>query len=166
MLAPTIVPGLASAIGLHIVFVRLSLADTIVGVVLVHLIPAAPYAVLILAGAFANYNADYEAQARTLGANALRVLLHITLPALAPSLVIAGLFAFLISWSQYALTLLIGGGQVLTLPLLLFAFASGSDQTITAALALVFVAPVLLLLLVTTRFLGASSTALGGVSKL
>jgi putative spermidine/putrescine transport system permease protein len=83
-------------------------------VVFVHLIPAAPYAVLILAGAFANYDADYEAQARTLGAGPLRVLWYVTLPALAPSLVVAGLFAFLISWSQYVLTLLIGGGQVLS----------------------------------------------------
>jgi putative spermidine/putrescine transport system permease protein len=30
------------------------------------------------------------------------------------------LFALLISWSQYLLTLLIGGGQVITLPILLF----------------------------------------------
>lgn len=166
ILAPTIVPGLASAIGLHVVFVLLGLADTLFGVVLVHLIPAAPYAVLILAGAFANYDTNYEAQARTLGAGPLRTFWYVTLPALGPSLVVAGLFAFLISWSQYGLTLLIGGGQVVTLALLLFAFASGSDQTITAALALVFVAPVMLLLLLTARFLGQNSAALGGMTKL
>ena len=43
-----------------------------------------------------------------------------TLPAILPGLVVGGLFAFIISWSQYVLTLLIGGGNVLTLPVLLF----------------------------------------------
>jgi putative spermidine/putrescine transport system permease protein len=33
VLAPTIVPGLASALGMHVVFVRLGLADTLAGVV-------------------------------------------------------------------------------------------------------------------------------------
>jgi putative spermidine/putrescine transport system permease protein len=119
--------------------------------------------VLLLAGAFANFDPDYEAQARTLGAGALQAYWHITLPALFPSLMVAALFAFLISWSQYALTLLIGGGRVLTLPLLLFAFASGGDQAVTAALALVFVAPALLLLLLTARFLGAEGAGLGRI---
>ncbi len=83
-----------------------------------------------------------------------------------PGLVVGALFAFIISWSQYLLTLLIGGGSVVTLPVLLFSFANSGDQPITAALSLVFIAPAVIFLLFTARFLTARSAAIGGFGKL
>jgi putative spermidine/putrescine transport system permease protein len=79
---------------------------------------------------------------------------------------VAGLFAFLISWSQYILTLIIGGGRIITLPLLLFAFARGGDSAIAAALSLVFIAPAIVMLIVTSRYLAGESTAIGGFGRL
>ena len=152
ILAPTIVPPIGVAMGIHIGFIWYGLADSWLGVVLAHLIPVTPYMVLVLAAAFANYNLAYEAQARTLGARPWQIWWHITLPTLWPSLMVASLFGFIISWSQYLLTLLIGGGRVLTLPILLFSLASGGDYAITAALALLFIAPAVLFLLVAGRY--------------
>ena len=54
--------------GLHLWFLRLGLAETFAGVVLVHLTFCLPYAVFVMWGVFANYNRDFEAQARSLGA--------------------------------------------------------------------------------------------------
>ena len=69
------------------------------------LIPTIPYVTLVLTGAFSNLELDYEAQARSLGAGPLRTFWHVTLPIVRPSLVVAAFFAFLISWSEYILTL-------------------------------------------------------------
>jgi len=153
LLLPVLAPPLASAMGAHALFLRYGLADTVLGVVLVHLVPAVPYATLMLAGSFANFDADYEAQARTLGARPAAVWRHVTLPLIAPGLAVAAAFAFLISWSQYLITLLIGGGRVLTLPLTLVAFQRGGDEAITAALSLVFLAPTLVVFAVVARFI-------------
>lgn len=166
ILAPTIVPTLAAAMGIHVAFIRYRLADTLLGVILVHLIPVTPYVVLILSGVFANYNVDVEAQARTLGARPWQVVRYVLLPSIWPALLVGGLFAFIISWSQYILTLLIGGGQVVTLPVLLFSFVSSGDNAITAALSLVFIAPAILFLLLTARYLTGENAALGGFGKL
>ena len=68
-----------------------------------------------------------------------------------PGLVVAGFFAFIVSWSQYVLTLQIGGGKVLTLPVLLVSTASGGDVAITGALTIVYALPVVVLLVVTSR---------------
>jgi putative spermidine/putrescine transport system permease protein len=125
-----------------------------------------PYMVLTLTSVFANYNPDYEGQARTLGARPLQILRHVTLPAIWPGLMVGSLFAFIISWSQYLFTLLIGGGQVITLPVLLFSFANSGDNAITAALSLVFIAPALLLFLFTSRYLTGRNVAVGGLGKL
>lgn len=166
ILAPTIMPAIAVAMGIHVAFLRVGLADSRLGVILVHLVPVMPYMVLTLASVFANYNPDFEGQARTLGARPLQVFRHVTLPAIWPGLVVGGLFAFIISWSQYLLTLLVGGGTVITLPVLLFAFANSGDNAITAALSLVFIAPALLLFLFTSRYLTGRNVAVGGLGKL
>jgi putative spermidine/putrescine transport system permease protein len=73
------------------------------------------------------------------------------------------MFAFIISWEQYLLTLLIGSGQVITLPVLLFSFAVGGNNATTAALCLLFVAPSILILLFTSRYLTGESAVLRGV---
>ena len=75
------------------------------------------------------------------------------MPAIMPGLIVAGFFAFIVSWSQYVLTLQIGGGKVLTLPVLLVSTASGGDVAITGALTIVYALPVVVLLVVTSRHL-------------
>jgi putative spermidine/putrescine transport system permease protein len=164
LLAPVIVPAIAVAMGIQVMFIRYSLADTIPGVVLVHLIPTIPYVVLVMGAVFANYDTAFEEQARVLGANPLRVFLHVTLPAVLPGLVVAAFFAFLISWSEYIMTVLIGGGQVVTLPLLLFAFV-GSDPSVAAALSLFFIAPAVVLMVLTSRYLSGDQAAVGSIGR-
>jgi putative spermidine/putrescine transport system permease protein len=113
-----------------------------------------------------NFETEYEDQARVLGAGPLRAFWHVTLPVLRPSIVVAAFFAFLISWSEYILTLLIGGGTVKTLPLLLFAYIGGSDLNLAAALAVLFLLPPFALVLLTSRYLTGSHGATIGFGRL
>jgi putative spermidine/putrescine transport system permease protein len=153
LLLPVLAPPLAAAMGVHGLFLRYGLTETMAGVILVHLLPAVPYAILMLAGSFSRLDPDLEAQARTLGASQVAVLRYVTLPAIAPGMAVAAAFAFLISWSQYQLTILIGGGRVLTLPLTLVAFQRGGDEAITAALSLLFLFPALAVFAAVSRYL-------------
>ena len=164
--APLFVPTLVVIMGIHILFIRYNLADTFWGVVLVHLIPALPYFVLVMSSVFANYATEFEETARTLGAGPLRTFWHITLPAIFPGLTVAMLFTFLVSWSQYITTVLIGGGRIVTLPMVLFPFISSASHANAAAVSLVFIFPAILVLLLTSRTLGAGSDAIGGLGRL
>lgn len=166
LLAPVLVPTLAVTVGIHVFFIRFGLADTVAGVVLVQLIPAVPYATLVMAAAFAALDLDLEDAGQVLGAGPLRRLVHVTLPAVRPGLAVAGLFAFLISWGEYILTLLVGGGTVRTLPLLLFAAVGSSDLTAAAALSLVIALPPVLLVGLTTRYLTGRAPAVLGFGRL
>jgi putative spermidine/putrescine transport system permease protein len=153
LLLPVLTPPLAAMMGVHSLFLRYGLTDTMLGVVLVHLISTVPYATLMLTGSFSRLDPDYEAQARTLGARSFAVWRYVTFPAIAPGLAVAASFAFLISWSQYLTTLLIGGGRILTLPLMLVGFQRGGDEAIAAALSLVFLAPAALVAFSVAHFL-------------
>lgn len=160
LLAPAILPGLAVVFGLHGLFLRLGLTGSIPGVILAHLIPVLPYMTLIMAAVFSRFDTAYEDQARSLGATPFQTFRSVTLPAILPGLLTGALFAFLVSWSQYLLTLAIGGGRVQTLPLLLFSFASAGRNDVTAAIALLYILPGLLILAVTARVITGRNAAL------
>ena len=165
ILAPLIVPGIAVALGLHGVFIRLGLTGTLAGVVLVHLVPTLPYVTLVMAAIFARHDPAFEAQARSLGASPAQTFRHVTLPMILPGVLVAGLFAFLVSWSQYALTLVIGSGKVITLPLLLYSFAGAGRHDIAGAIAVIYVLPGALVLIVTARRLTGRNPALAALGR-
>ena len=83
-----------------------------------------------------------------------------------PGIIVGGMFAFLVSWSQYILTLLIGGGRVVTLPLLLFNFATSGRNDITGAIGMIYILPGVLILLFTARHLSGQNGAVGGFGRL
>lgn len=154
LVLPVVVPPLSVAMGIHLWFIRLGLAETYAGVVLVHLTFCLPYATFVMWGIFSDYSTEFEQQARSLGANRWQVILTVMLPMILPGIWTAALFSFLLSWSQYLSSLIIGGGRMLTLPILLFSLMDSGDRPVAAAVSLVFIAPALVALLTSARYLG------------
>lgn len=151
---PLLVPPLAVGAGLAEWFIRLGLVDTLVGLVLAHLVLVLPYVTVVLAPGFSPRVRAAEEVARTLGAGRWQVLRLVSLPMLGPSLAVASLLGGLVSWSQYGSSLGVGRG-VAMLPLVLEPFV-GRDPQVAATLALVFLAPALVALVATVRRTGAA----------
>jgi putative spermidine/putrescine transport system permease protein len=146
---PLLIPMLALAMGLQIVMLKLGLCNSILGVILIHLLPTLPYSIRIYRGGYENIGIKWEEQAKTLGANNLTVFKTIYLPLLLPSIRSGCVLAFVISLSQYVLTALIGGGNVLTLALIYYPYFDSLNKTILAAFSLVFaVLPILFLIVI------------------
>jgi putative spermidine/putrescine transport system permease protein len=152
--APVIAPPLCTAMGLHLWFLIAGLTETMFGVILIHMTACLPYAAYVMWGVFSHYNPAFEEQARTLGAGPFSVAVRVTLPMILPGVAVAGMFSFLVSWSQYISTLIIGGGRVVTLPVLLFALVGGGDRPVAAAVALVLVVPAFGALIAGARIAG------------
>jgi putative spermidine/putrescine transport system permease protein len=146
---PLLVPPYAVGTGLAEWFIRLGLADSRGGLVLAHLVYVLPYVVLVLSAGFTARLRELEEAARTLGAGAVSRLRLVTAPAVAPALAAAAMLGFTVSWSQYGTSLAVGGGLE-TLPVVLVPFAT-ADPQVAAALALVFIAPPLLALVLAAR---------------
>lgn len=151
LIAPILTPGVSIAMGVHVLFLRLGLSDHWVGVLLSHLISAIPYSIYLMYGFYAGYDLGYEKQVRLLGANRWQAFRWIELPLLRPALSLSLLFSFLISWSQYLFTVLIGGGQLITLPMLLFSTLARGDYARMGALCMIFVVPALLTIIISSR---------------
>lgn len=156
---PVAAPPIALGTGLQYAFLRAGLGGTVAGVVLAHLVPAAGYLALYFLGVFTAFDARVEEEARSLGATRWQVLARVTLPLLRRPLGEAFALGFLVSWSQVALTLLIGGGQVRTLPLELFGYLRSGQERYAATGALLLSVPPLLAL--AAARLAAGRTAVG-----
>jgi len=165
LLLPILVSPLATLMGIQFLLIRLGLSGTLLGVVLVHLIPTIPYMTLVLSSVFANFDPDYDRQARSLGASSWQTFWQVTLPLIAPGVIVGALFAFLISWNEFLLTFFVGGGRVFTLPMVLFTLLQGGNNGLIAAVAITSMIPGLLFLLLASRSL-QDEAALGGLGAL
>lgn len=164
LLTPIIVSPLATLMGIQFVLIRLGLSGTLLGVILVHLMPTIPYMTLVLASVFANFDVGYEIQARSLGASPIKVFAQVTLPLIAPGVAVGALFAFLISWNEFLLTFFVGGGNVFTLPMVLFTLLQGGNNGLIAAVAITSIVPGLVFLFVASKAL-QNEAALGGLGS-
>lgn len=145
LLVPLVLPPFTVAMGLDVVLIRVGLPE-LVSVVLLLSVLAIPYTAYTSATGFARTSPELEAQARALGATPRQARLLVVLPAVRGSILVAALLAFLVGWSDYVVTLLVGGGQLVTAPVLLGAAASGSgNDSMVAAMALATLVPPVLL---------------------
>ncbi len=136
LLGPVVLAPVAVAMGLDVVILRLGIPGE-VAVILVLSVFALPYTTFTMRAAYLGLDPALEEQARVLGASARQARRRVTLPAATTGIVTATGLAFLVGWSDYAVTLLIGGGQIVTAPMLIGSFAAGSgNDALTSILAI------------------------------
>lgn len=140
-LLAVVAPPVALAVGLQVALLSLGLGGTWAGVWLAHLVPAAGYLTLFAFGVFTSVDLTMEAEARTLGATPRQVWSRVWMPLLRPRLAEGAVLGGLVSWGQLALTLLVGGGVVRTLPVELLSFVQSGNDQFGALAALVLSVP-------------------------
>lgn len=141
ILAPLALPPFALAMGLDVLLLRLGIPQ-LVAVVALLTVFALPYTTYVLRAAYAASDPQVEDQARMLGAGRCQAIRSVTLPALRPALLTAAALAFLVGWSDYVVTVVIGGGRLVTAPVLVASSASGTgNESLVAALSVAVVAP-------------------------
>lgn len=151
LLTPALVPPMTFAMGLHFVFIRLALTESMVGVVIVLAMFSYPYMFRALVAGFQTMGEDYRICALNLGAGPLATLWRVELPLLMPSIIAGGSVVFLVSFSEYFLVFLIGGGSVPSFTGTLFPLLSSSNRSLAAILTLIFLfLPVMLFLIMDT----------------
>ncbi len=93
-------PTALLAVPLIVLYYRLGIYDTLVGVAFIHAAMALPFAVLITTSIFVGVSKELEEAAMTLGCGRLGAFARITLPLALPGLAAAAMFTFVISWNE------------------------------------------------------------------
>ena len=120
ILLPVFFPQTVLGLALLMWFNALGIIPSWKTAIVAHLVWIAPIATLIVAIRAYSFDPALEEAARDLGAGTYKVMREITVPLLAPGLVSAGLFAFLLSWGNFPLSLFTTGADS-TLPEWLYA---------------------------------------------
>ena len=118
-MAPIIVPTIIFAVAIYGVFAKLKLIGEWYGLVLAHTVLALPFVVLVMVAGLRDFDRSIEQAAEGLGASRWRILWRVTLPLLRPSLISAGLLAFINSFDEVVVALFLSGARM-TLPKKMF----------------------------------------------
>jgi len=143
-----LIPAVALAIPYFLIARRLDLLDRHLGLILIHTVLTLPFTILILTLYFRTIPAQIDESAQIDGATRFAVLRRITLPLALPSLVGTGLFAFMLSYSEFLFALLVTTSeQARTLPVTLASVSANPDVSwslLSAGTTLALVPAVLL----------------------
>lgn len=120
ILLPIFFPQTVLGLALLMWFNSLGIIPSWKTAIVAHLVWIAPIATLIVSIRAYSFDPSLEEAARDMGANTFTILREVTLPLLMPGLVSAGLFAFLLSWGNFPLSLFTTGADS-TLPEWLYA---------------------------------------------
>jgi ABC-type spermidine/putrescine transport system permease subunit II len=138
LLAPALVPPMTFSMGVHYMFLRVGLADTLPGVVFVLTAFSYPYMLRALIAGYHALGEGYDMCAKNLGAGLVTRIVRLDLPLLVPSAVAGGSVVFLVAFSDYFLVFLIGGGSVPSFTGYLFPYLTGTDRSVGSVLTILF----------------------------
>jgi len=149
LIAPLVVPVILIAIAEYFFMTDVNLIGTTLGLVIAHTVLALPFVVIIVTAGLRTYDRSFELAAMSLGANQLRTFWHVTLPLVRPSVLSAGLFAFLASFGEFLVSLFVIGSTRSTLPIQLWkGIRFETNPTIAAAASMLVGLSILALLMV------------------
>ncbi|MDQ6434269.1 carbohydrate ABC transporter permease [Mesorhizobium sp. LHD-90] len=150
-----LVPAVALVTPVYMMLQALGLVGTQLGIILVHTAKALPFTVLILSVFFRKMPAEMFEAAVLDHCSRLQTFWRIALPLALPSIGATGLFAFMLSYSEYMFSMVLSGDAA-TRPVsvVMAALARNTDVSWSLLNTAIFIAivPTLLLVVLVWRF--------------
>lgn len=140
------------ALPLAVMYIRVGLDDSVLGLAFVHTTLALPFAVLITYSLFSGIPIELEEAAWTLGCNRFQAFMKVIFPLVLPGIAASAIFAFVISWNEvFAAAVLTIENR--TLPAFLLQGLSDSPLHLKFAGGAVLVLPALLFIFLVRKYL-------------
>jgi multiple sugar transport system permease protein len=142
-------------------YARLNLVDTYLGLILAYTMFNTPFAVWIMRDFFENLPQDLEDSALVDGATHWQAFVRIVLPLSAPGLVSVAILSFIFAWNEFLYALMLTNFDAITIPVLIAGQSNtrGIQWWFISALTLAAVTPVILMGLFLERYITRGLTA-------
>lgn len=157
-LAPLMLPAILTGLALFQVFLTVGIGRPIWGLVIGHTIVAIPYVIRTTLAVLADFDRSIEEAAAVHGAGPGRVFVEVTLPLIRPGVIAGGIFAFIVSFDQFPISLFLVAPGTETLPIVLFNYMRFDLDGAIAAASMVSIALALGVVLILERVVGLRAT--------
>ena len=150
-----LIPAAALVVPFYLIVQAAGLLDNKLSIIAVHSLLTLPFSVLILSLFFQKIPIEIEESAKVDGASPLTIFRRITIPLSASSIVATGLFAFMLSYSEFLYALVLGGTmKTKTLSVVMASLSTNPDMTWGMLMAGVFLTliPTLVLVIFVWKF--------------
>jgi len=156
MLSPRLFPAVITGVALLIFYYRVIGWGTTSywGLLFAHVLVSFPYVFLAVSSQLYNFDLALEEAARTLGANKLRTLVKVTLPLNKAGIISGAVFAFVVSYTELPMTMLLAGRNLTTLPMQLYDYIRWSFDPTGAAVGIVNIFLALVAVWITEKLVG------------
>ena len=145
-MSPLMLPAILTGLSLFQIYLLSGIGRPLWGLIMGHTVVAVPYVIRTTLAVLHSFDRRLEEAAAALGAGPTRVLFEVTLPLIRPGVIAGGIFAFIVSFDQFPVSLFLVVPKGETLPVVLFnymkfdldgAIAAASMVSIAMALAVV-----------------------------
>jgi multiple sugar transport system permease protein len=166
ILISQMIPNIVIANALYAAYNDLGLLNTITGLILADATHAIPFMILIMRAFMIGIPPSIVEAARVDGAGLVRAFVSVVLPVSRNSLITAGLFAFLFSWSDFLFALTLTTTEEIrpvTLGIYQYLGTQVSNWSAVMATAVLSSIPAIILLVLAQKYIAAGAT--GGAVK-
>jgi multiple sugar transport system permease protein len=126
LLTPLMIPYQALLTPLYLMFAKLGLANSLIGLALVHTILQVPFSVYLMRNAFEAVPRELEEAALIDGCSTFVSFRRVFLPLVMPGMVTVALFAFIASWNEFLAALIFMNKEsAFTVPIMLVSVRTG-----------------------------------------
>ena len=159
------IPGISLSLPIFILFSKIGIIDTHLGIIIVFVALNVPFTIWLTDGFFRQIPRAMSEVAMTDGCTRLQAFWHIELPLSKSGIASAGIFAFLISWNEFAIVSNLArttDSKTLTVGLMDFTSQFTINWPGMGALAVFIIIPALILTFMVQKHL-VSGLTFGGV---
>ena len=162
-LSPLVVPVIITGMAMYIFFIRfqrmlgVELVPSFAVLVLAHVVITLPWTVRLITAGLTGLNEELEEAAMDLGASKWRAFWRVTLPIIRPSIVASGIFAFIFSFGNLEVSLMLVGPGETTIPIEILNYVFWKMDPTIAAVATVRIVITAVLMLIADRIVGLSN---------
>ncbi len=163
LISPMIVPLIITSAGMFFFYSSVSLQGTMAGVILAHAALGIPFVIITVTATLSSFDTSLTRAAANMGADPVTTFFKVQMPLILPGVISGGLFAFITSFDEVVVVLLVGSAGQKTLPWQMFIGLREQISPTILAVATILVV-ISIALLTTVEMLRRRSEKLRGMS--
>ncbi|MSP77082.1 MAG: ABC transporter permease [Rhodospirillaceae bacterium] len=153
-MSPLMLPAILTGLALFQSYLLAGIGRPVWGLIMAHTLVAIPYVLRTTLAVLHNFDRRIEEAAAVLGASPTRVFFEITLPLIRPGVFAGGVFAFIVSFDQFPVSLFLVQPKNETLPVVLFNYMKFDLDGAIAAASMVSILLALVVVLALEKLIG------------